>query len=171
MSLLEVIRERRSVRKFEARTVPDEVLAAMIEGLRWAPSAGNLQSRHFYFVFEAGLRERLAAAALDQRCIAQAPLAVVACADHGIRGEYGSRGVDLYCLMDVAASVQNLLLVAEAEGLGTCWIAAFEEEKVRDLLEIPAHLRPVTIVPLGYPAEHPDPPPRVDPAEAVELIR
>jgi len=160
MSLLDVIRERRSVRSFETRAVPDDVLAAMIEGLRWAPSAGNLQSRRFCLVFDRARREKLARAALRQMFVAEAPLVVVGCADHRIDREYGERGVELYCVQDVAASLQNMMLVAHDQGLASCWVGAFDEARVRKILALPAHLRPVAIVPVGYAAERPEPPAR-----------
>jgi nitroreductase len=171
MEILEAIKQRRSIRQFQGKAVPPEALGTLIEALRWAPSAGTLQSRRFYFVFNEGLKAGLARAALDQLFIAQAPLAVVACADHRIARHYGERGMRLYCLMDVAASLQNLLLVAQAQGLGSCWVGAFDEDEVRTLLQLPPHLRPVAIVPIGFPAEHPQPPARMPNEEAVGVLR
>jgi len=172
MKILQAIKERRSVRAFQAREIPSEAVEALMEALIWAPSAGNLQSRRFYFVFNPGIKERLARAALHQNFIAQAPLAIVACADHHrVVWRYGERGVTLYCLMDVAASVQNLLLAAHELGLATVWVGAFHEEEVRRVLDLPPHLRPVTIVPVGYPAERPAPPRRVSKEEAIVFVR
>ncbi|MFQ5843879.1 MAG: nitroreductase family protein, partial [Planctomycetota bacterium] len=94
----------------------------------------------------------------------------VACADHRIEEDYGERGVKLYALLDVAASVQNLLLAAHAAGLGACWVGAFEEEGVGRLLELPAYLRPVSIVAVGLPREDPPPPPRVGRRRAVVFV-
>ena len=150
-----MFRERRSVRAFEAEKPPADVLARLVDALRWAPSAGHLESRHFYFVTDRTLRRKLARAA-EQPFVGRAPVVVVACADLRIRREYGARGVQLYCLMDVAAAVQNLLLVAHREGLGACWVGALDEKEVRGLLGLPRHLRPVSLVPLGYPAEEPE---------------
>ena len=161
MDILRIIRERRSIRAFQDRPLSEALLDELVEALRWAPSAGNLQSRFFYFVLEPGLRQRLAEAALAQEFVAEAPLVVVACADRRIARRYGRRGTELYMLQDVATSLQNLLLVAHARGLGAVWVGAFEEERVRDLLEIPEPLRPVALVPVGYPAERPPAPPRV----------
>ncbi|MFQ5881359.1 MAG: nitroreductase family protein [Candidatus Methylomirabilales bacterium] len=171
MEVLEAIKQRRSIRQFQRKALPPKVLDNLIEALGWAPSAGNLQSRKSYFVFSEGLKAQLARAALDQDFIAQAPLAVVACADHRISWRYGERGVSLYCLMDVAASLQNLLLAARALDLGSCWIGAFDEDEVRKLLKLPPYLRPVAIVPIGFPAEQPEPPPRVPKEEAVVFVR
>lgn len=168
--MLEAIKERRSIRQFKPEALSPPILDVLIDALRWAPSAGNLQSRKFYFISNKDVKAKLAQAALDQDFIAQAPLAVVACADHRIARRYGERGVRLYCLMDVAASVQNLLLTAQAQGLGSCWVGAFDEGKVEKLLALPPHLRPVAIVPIGFPAEDPEPPARIPREEGVVTI-
>ncbi len=170
MEVLEAIKQRRSVRQFRKEPLPAQALDLLIDALRWAPSAGNLQSRKFYFIFNTALKAKLARAALDQDFIVQAPLVVVGCADHRIASRYGNRGVGLYCLMDVAASIENLLLTAQAEGLRSCWVGAFDEDDVQKLLELPPYLRPVAIVPIGFPAEHPEPPPRVSREEVAVRI-
>ena len=170
MELMEAITKRRSIRTFAKKKIPDKQLDVLIRALRWAPSAGNLQSRRFYMVFNPRLRKKLATLAWDQEFIAEAPLAVVACADHRIEKEYGPEGVELFCVLDVAASIQNMLLAAHAEGLGSCWVGAFDEQEVRSLLKLPAHLRPVSIVAVGYPAESPEPPPRVRRSRAVVCL-
>jgi nitroreductase len=171
MNVLQAIKERRSVREFQKTEIPPEALETLMEALIWAPSAGNLQSRRFHFVFNQEIKERLARAALSQEFIAQAPLAVVACADHiRVAWRYGERGMTLYCLLDVAASVQNLLLAAHELGLATVWVGSFHEGKVRQILRLPPHLRPVTIVPVGYPAERPAPTQRLSKAEAIVLV-
>ncbi len=172
MDVLQAIRERRSIRAFQDHPIPQEAIEALIEALTWAPSAGNLQSRHFFFVFNATLRSRLVDAALGQDFIAEAPLVIVACADHErIRWRYRDRGVHLYCLLDVAAAVQNLMLAAHAHGLGTVWVAAFDEAAVSRLLNLPASLRPVTLVPVGYPAERPSPPRRLPREQLITFVQ
>ncbi len=171
MEIMQAIKQRRSIRQFQPTPIPPEALDTLIDALRWAPSAGNLESRQFYIVFNEDLRAKLARAALGQSFIAQAPVAVVACADRRIIRDHGERGVHLYCLMDVAASLENLLLAAMAHGLASCWVGAFEEQEVRRLLRLPAHLRPVAIVPVGFAAERPEPPPRRPHEEAVVFIR
>ena len=160
MNVLQAVRQRRSIRTYRRTPIPDQALDRLVLALRCAPSSGNLQCRKFYFVFNAALRRKLAKIAWDQKFVAEAPLCVVACADHRIEREYGQPGVDLFCLLDVAASIQNLGLVAHEEGLGTCWVGAFDEQEVRDLLDLPKHLRPVSLVSVGYPDEEPEAPPR-----------
>ncbi len=170
MDILEIIKNRRSIRKFKDKEIPKEILEKLILALIWAPSAGNLQCRKFYFVFNKEIKEKLAKASLDQRFIAKAPLVVVACADEEIEWKYGERGKNLYSICDVAMSIQNMMLLAQNEGLGTCPVGAFEEDKIREILNLPSNLRPILIVPVGYPAQKPTPPQRISKEKAIEFI-
>lgn len=114
---------------------------------------------------------RIARAALNQSFIAEAPLTVVACVDHRVAYRYGERGINLYCIQDVAASIQNMLLTAYEMGLGSCWVGAFREDEVKESLRLSGNLRAVAIIPIGYPSRIPKPPPRVSMDEAVEFMR
>jgi nitroreductase len=171
MTVLEAVKERRSIRKFLQRDIPHDVVEKLIEAIIWAPSAGNLQARKFYFVEDPAVKKALANAALRQNFIANAPLVVVGCTNSLIRNVYGERGVHLYSIQDVACSIMNLMLVAHELGLGTVWVGAFYEDEVSSILRLPPHLRPVAIVPVGYPEKVPSPPPRVSPDEAVVWVR
>lgn len=172
MSILDAILQRRSIRDFTGQDVPQEAVDMLVEAIRWAPSAGNLQSRKFYFIFDREIRKELAGAALNQQFIAQAPLAVVACLDRHIAVRYGDRGVHLYSIQDVAASVMNLMLVAHELRLGTCWVGAFNEFTVVEILDLPDHLRPIAIIPVGYPGKVPaGRQKRISKEEAVTMVR
>lgn len=166
MELLEVICNRRSIRKYETAPLAAAEERALREAIIWAPSAGNLQARVFYFVRDAKTKRALVAAAWGQEFLAEAPLVLVGCAAlERIAPRYGRRGTTLYALQDVAASVQNLLLVAQALGLGTCWVGAFDEAQVSRTLNLPSGHRPVALVPVGKPAESHAPPPRLPQSE------
>lgn len=169
--ILKIMKERRSIRKFQEKEIPGEIIDKLIEALIWAPSAGNLQARKFYFVFNEKVKKELAEAALSQDFISQAPLVIVGCADQEIILRYGERGKNLYSICDVAASIQNLMLLAKEQGLGSCWIGAFEEKEVIKILNLSDNLRPIAIVPIGYPAEKPLAPPRVSKEKAIKFIR
>jgi nitroreductase len=79
---------------------------------------------------------------------------IIVCANENRSSErYGVRGKSLYCIQDTAAALQNIHLTAYSLGLGTCWIGAFNEEEARRTLKIPQGIRPVAIVPVGYPTE------------------
>ena len=170
MDILSTIKDRRSVRDFHKKAIPGHVVDKLIEALIWAPSAGNLQARKFYFVKNDGVKKRIADSALKQRFIAEAPLVVVGCTDRRISSKYGERGVHLYSIQDVSASLMGMMLCAHEYGLGSTWVGAFKEDEISRILKMPAHLRPVAVVPVGYPSRIPSPPPRVSKKEAVEVI-
>ncbi len=170
MDVLEAIKKRRSIRRFQDREIEKEKIDLLIEALIWAPSAGNLQARRFFFVKNPEIKKALAEAALGQRFVARAPLTIVACTDARIGNIYGMRGVNLYAIQDVACSIMNMMLLAHSLGLGTVWVGAFDEERVSEILSLPEHLRPVAIVPVGYPERIPPPPPRVSPEEAIVWV-
>src|SRR4030066_1991117 len=151
MDILKAVKERRSVRDFQKKGIPEEIVDKLIDALIWAPSAGNLQARKFYFVKDERTKKKIAAAALNQNFISEAPLVIVGCTDSRISSKYGERGIYLYSIQDVAVSIMGMMLVAHENGLGTVWVGAFREEEVFDILKLPKNLRPVAIVPVGYP--------------------
>ncbi len=171
MSILEIIKKRRSIRKFKKDKISKEIVEKLKEALIWAPSAGNLQARKFYFVFDEDEKVRLARAAFDQNFIIEAPLVIVGCADMDKISWYGKRGENLYAICDVAVAIENLMLVACAEGLGTCWVGAFKEGEVADILNLPQNERPIVICPVGLPAENPFPPEREDKENLIKEIK
>ncbi|MBE3586146.1 MULTISPECIES: nitroreductase family protein [Desulfofundulus] len=155
-TILSLVRGRYSVRHYRPDPLPEALLDQLLEAARWAPSAGNLQPWFFYVVTRQEKKEALARAALNQRFITQVPVVIVVCAEPERSARvYGERGRKLYCIQDTAAAIQNILLTASALGLGTCWVGAFNEDQVRECLEIPPQFRPVAIIPVGYPADDP----------------
>jgi len=158
MDLREAILRRRSIRAFTDRPVDVDAVEALKEAVLWAPSAGNLQSRVFFFVTHERTRALLGEASYQADIFRSAPLVVVGCTDAAIESEYGERGRTLYAVQDVAAAAQNLLLTAHAHELGSVWIGAFEPDAVRAALDLPDGLEPVTMIPVGTPAESPAPP-------------
>jgi nitroreductase len=160
MEVFEAILKRRSIRDFEKKEIPKEKIEKLKEALIWAPSAGNLQARKFYFVFNEEIKKKLAKAALNQNFITKAPLVIVGCCDLEKISWYGERGKNLYTICDVSAAIENLLLMATAETLGACWVGAFDEKEVSKILNLPKNERPIVIVPIGFPKEIPSPPER-----------
>lgn len=169
MNILRAVKERRSVRDFQKKEIPQDIVDKLIDALIWAPSAGNLQSRKFYFVKDEKVKKKIAVAALNQYFIAEAPLVIIGCADSRISYRYGERGVFLYSIQDVACSLMGMMLVAYENGLGSVWVGAFNEDAIIEILKLPKYLRPVAIVSVGYPSKIPSPPPRVSREEAVEF--
>ncbi|RJS85796.1 nitroreductase family protein [Candidatus Bathyarchaeota archaeon] len=156
MDIFKAIKTRRSIRVFTKEEVSEEEIEEIIDAARWAPSAGNIQPWIFIVVRDPKRKERLSKAALNQLFIEKAPVIIVVCADQErSKKVYGRRGVNLYCIQDTAAAIQNLLLAAHALRLGACWVGAFDEEAVRRALNIPSGVRPVAIIPIGRPAVKP----------------
>lgn len=158
MDVWQAIESRSSVREYDSRRdVSEDDLLRLLGAAIRAPSAGNLQPWRFFVVRDRQVKLALARAAADQEFVAQAPVAIVVCAepDRSAR-RYGRRGTELYCLLDCAAATQNLLLAAAALGLGSCWVGAFSESGVRSAVRIPSTLRPVAIVPIGWPRGEPE---------------
>lgn len=153
--VLEVIRNRHSIRAYKDKPIPDDIIKKIESALIYAPSAGNLQSRKFFFVFDRIKKFEIAKASLSQMFIASAPLVIVGCTDSFIKNRYGARGTALYAIQDVSISVSFAMLVAQEEGLGTVWIGAFDEKEVSKILNLPDNLRPIVIMPFGYPDEEP----------------
>jgi len=157
MDVFEAIKTRRSIRAFTRQDVSKEDVKKLLDAARMAPSAGNIQPWEFIVVRDPQMKRALSIAALDQTFIEEAPVVIVVCADLTLSASgYGIRGVRLYCLQDTAAAIQNMLLAACALGLATCWVGAFHEEEARKVLNIPSGVRPVAIIPVGYPAETPE---------------
>jgi len=156
MSILKVIKERRSVRRYRSDPIPDEVLLRVLDAARFSPSGKNLQPWKFIIVRNETLKRRLAEASLRQSFIAEAPVVVVAC---GFPDRCYSR-LGNYMKswpVDVAIAVEHLMLQAQEEGLGTCWVGAFEEGEVKSILNIPDGVKVLALTPLGYPDENPVP--------------
>lgn len=162
MKVFEAIKKRRSIRRFDPnKKVTEEQVEKLLEAARWAPSAGNLQSWFFVVVRDQKVKEQLVEATLGQDFIAEAPIVIVSCADlEKSSSRYGKRGSILYAIQDATIATQNLWLAATEMGLGGVWVGAFDEDKVSRTLNLPSHLRPIAILPIGYPAESPSPPPR-----------
>ena len=151
MELLEAIKTRRSTRTFKKQTIPDNAIETIIDAARCAPSAGNIQPWEFVIIKNPTVKKKLAEAALNQSHVEEAPVVIVVCADEKRSSMgYGKRGRTLYCLQDTAAATQNILLAAHSMGLGTCWVGAFNEDEVKDILKAPEGIKPVAMIPLGY---------------------
>lgn len=146
---MEAIKERRSVRRYQARPVPEEILAEILEAVRLAPSANNRQDWHFVVVRDAEQRRRLAEAA-GQPFVGTAPVVIAGISLNP--GRIMSCEVPAYAV-DLAIAMSNITLVATARGLGTCWIGAFSQKRVQEILGVPEKYKIVQLMTLGYPAD------------------
>jgi nitroreductase len=168
--LSNIIKKRRSVRKYLQKDVPDEILQKVLDSTRYTPSAGNYQPWEFIVVRNPDMKKDLAAASFNQNWMLEAPVLIVACVNVRLAGAvYGERGSRLYGIQAVAAAIENMMLTAESLDLGTCWVGAFSEVVVARLLECPEYVRPCAIITLGYPAEEPLVPPKQSTQEYVHI--
>jgi len=146
MSLLNAIFRRRSIRLYEREPIPDDVLRNILEAGRLAPSADNAQPWHFIVITEPKIKEKLARGRWN-RFIKDSAVTIVGCG-------YAS---NRWSTVDVAIALENMVIAAEAQGVGSCWVGDFEEEEVKELLGIPDSLKVVALIAFGYPAEKPGP--------------
>ena len=155
-SFLELVKKRRSIHRFKSDPVPDEHIDRIIEAARWAPSGFNLQPWEFVVVRNQESKNRLAEASWGQNFVSTAPVIVVVCSNLNIISKaYGERGSSVYSMQDTAAATENLILAAWNFGIGSCWVGSFNERMAKEILVLPNHVRPLAIVPLGYPATKP----------------
>ena len=156
MDFFAVVRARHSIRAYAARPVESEKIRRILECANAAPSAGNLQAYAIVVVQDPERRKALARAALDQDHIAEAPVVLVFFQDPRRSAiKYGRRGALLYALQDATIACAYAQLAATALGLGSCWVGAFDEQRVREIVRAPRELIPVALLTIGYPAESP----------------
>jgi nitroreductase len=169
MDFFEVVEKRHSIRRFDrTKEIPEGDLNKILETAIKAPSAGNRQAWDFIIVKDQEIKKQLVRGAFSQSFIAQAPVVVVVCANKERSAMvYGKRGSELYCLQDTAAAIQTMLLALTALGYGACWVGAFNESAVREVMKIPEGSRPVAIIPIGVPVKIPPATPRISLGELI----
>ncbi len=164
MDLHQAIESRYSVRAYQDRPVEDDKLARVLEAARLAPSGCNRQPWKFVVVRDADTRAKLAVACNDQTFVGEAPVVIVGV---GLMPDR-TMGCDVPGdPVDVSIALEHIALAATAEGLGTCWIGAFEQDAVRQVVGVPDSAKVIEVMPLGYPADSPRPKSRKSMAEIV----
>jgi nitroreductase len=148
MSLIDFILTRRSIRRYEKKDIPEEVLAQIFETGRQAPSAVNKQPIHFVIVKDNEIKKELSNG-LFNRFVKDAPVVIVGCAD------VNSLLTGKWAIVDATISMQNMVIASWTLGVGSCWLGDFNEKKVKELLRIPDKWKVVALVTLGYPDEQP----------------
>ncbi len=154
MKVLDVIQKRRSVRKYKEDPIPEKDLMRVLEAARLAPSGKNFQPWKFIIVKDKALKEKLAQASAGQFFMAEAPIIIVGCGFPDNCYAHMGRYMKSWSV-DVTIALEHLILQAQEEGLGTCWIGSFEEEEVKAILNIPENVKVLALTPLGYPDEIP----------------
>lgn len=152
MDYYEVIRKRRSIRGYQNRDVEEDKLKRILEAARIAPSATNAQPWLFIVVRKTEVKEKLKAA-YPRPWFWSAPVVICAC---GIVGQAWRRDDGKsYLDVDLAIAMDHLILAATAEGLGTCWIGAFDPTQVERILHLAPGIEPIALTPVGYPSAWP----------------
>jgi nitroreductase len=151
MDFYEVIKKRKSIRQYKSDPIPDDVLSRILDAGRIAPSAKNIQPWRFIVVKDPEVKRKIGEASRGQTWIADADVILVGCILEkiawGRMGGYMSSGP-----VDLAIAMDHIILAAANEGLGTCWIGAFTEKDVREILNVPDEVKVMALTPIGYPA-------------------
>jgi len=159
MGVIDLIKDRRSIREYVEKDISYEDILEIIEAARWAPSSGNLQNWYFVIVKNKDTIEKIAKAT-GQEFVRNSNTIIVVCSDDQlVESVYGDRG-KMYAIQNVAAAIQNMLLVATEKGIGTCWIGAFDEDTVKNIIEAPKDINIHAIITLGYYSKKPEAPKR-----------
>lgn len=166
MDFLELAKARYACRLYQPRPIEQEKLLRVLESARYAPSGSNRQPWKFVLVEDPEIRRRLVHACANQRFIATAPVVIAGCGlmpdrmmSCGVPGDP----------VDVAIAMEHFALAATAEGLASCWIGAFSQDEVRQVLSIPPTVKVIELMTLGYPADIPRPKARKPLSEIVVL--
>jgi nitroreductase len=161
MEVLECITTRRCIRKYQKKEIQWDLVSNVLEAGRFAPSAGNLQNWKFVVILDEDKRNAIAEACVKQFWMAEAPLHIIIIGEpEKAKRHYGDRGERLYTVQGCAAAMENMMLEAHNLGLGSCWVGAFDEDKIRSIIGAPKEARPQAIVTVGYAAEEPEIPTR-----------
>ena len=150
MEVFEAIRKRNSIRAYSDKPVPEEKLLAVLEAARLAPSGRNSQAWKFIVVRDVELRQALGRATGGQAHVYAAPVIIAAVATDP--ESLMPCGIIAYPV-DLAIAIDHMTLAALELGLGTCWIGAFSQEKVKEILGVPEQYRVVSLLTLGYADE------------------
>ncbi len=161
MDVTTAIRTRRSIRKYKRKDIPENVLREILEVARTAPSAANRQPWELIVVKDSKLRAELVPLCKNQKFVEDCSVFLVALEDPEQK----------WCRIDLAIMMDQITLAAHEKGLGTCWIGAFDKDKVGELLGVPATRTVAVCLTVGYPDESPEARPRKPMEELVHYNR
>ncbi len=155
-NFLDLVAKRKSIRSYKNIEIEKEKLDYVLEAFRLAPSAKNLQPWKLVIVTDEAIKRELVPACKNQASISEAPVVIVACAKeeeaYGIA--YGMMGGYMNSFpVDLGIAFEHIMLAATEQGLGTCWIGAFNEKAVKEVIGVPENVRVVALTPIGYPNE------------------
>ncbi len=156
MEVFEAVQRRKSIRSYESKTIPAEVMDRILESARLSPSASNRQPWHFIVVKDTDMKKALSTG-MFAKFLHEAPVIIVACGDE--------KASPNWYVVDTTIATQTMVLAATAEGLGTCWIGSFNEIDVKKLLDIPDGFRVIALLPIGYPRD------KLDVSKVINLMK
>lgn len=162
METIEAICTRRSIRKYTSQPVSEEIIHELLAAAMYAPSAGNQQPWHFVVIRARQILDAIPEFHPYAKMLKNAPAAISVCGDPALE-KYRDRW-----MLDCSAATQNILLAAHAKGLGAVWVGLYPEvsrmDGVRNLLALPKHIVPLSLIPIGYPSEQVPQPRRFNPS-------
>jgi nitroreductase len=160
MEAMDAILSRRSIRKYTGQPVPDEMIGELLKAAMSAPSAGNQQPWHFVVIRERSILDQIPKYHPYSAMLKEASVAVLVCGDLKSEKHKG------YWVQDCSAATQNLLIAAQAKGLGAVWLGVYPREDrvagIRGLLGLPDRIVPLSLIPIGYKGEEKPPADRYD---------
>jgi len=170
---IEAIYNRTSTRNFSSKEVSNDMLYHIIEAGTQAPSSGNMQPWEFVIVKDTNQKNKLIKStysgfyskdAKTQGWLLNAPVIIVICANYKRTASRYGKMSEEWALIDTANAVQNMILTATENNLGTCWVGGVLEDELKDLLELPSYLIPLGLLPIGYTEEAVQPKHKMNPS-------
>ncbi len=164
--VMEIIKGRRSIRKYQDKDVPEESLSRVLEAVQWSPSWANTQCWEVIVVKDPAIKEKLQGALIKNpatKAMVQAPVVLVLCGKLKSSGYFKDQVTTKFgdwFMFDLGIATQSLCLTAYDLGLGTVIVGLFDHNKTKEILGVPEDYEVVTMMPLGYPAKDPEAPKR-----------
>lgn len=164
--LMEIIKGRRSIRKYQEKDVPEEALNQVLDSVRWSPSWANTQCWEMIVVKDPAIKEKLQGTLIKNpatKAMAQAPVVLVLCGKLKSSGYYNDQAETKFgdwFMFDLGIATQSLCLAAYDLGLGTVIVGLFDHNKTKETLGVPEDYEVVSMIPMGYPAKDPEAPKR-----------
>jgi nitroreductase len=151
MNTIETINKRRSIRKYTNKEVSDEIINELLNAAMMAPSARNTQSWQFVVIKSRSLLDKLSEIHPYAKMLKEAPLAILVCGDKSLEEN------DYYQCINCSAATQNILLAAHDLGVGSVWLGVYPRaeriEPIKELLNMPEGILPISLIALGYADE------------------
>jgi nitroreductase len=161
MEVINAILDRRSIRKYQTKEIPEEIILTLLKAAMYAPSSRNTQAWHFIVIRERSSMDAIMKVHYYSQMLEKAPLAILVCGDKNLESKEGNLGVNC------SAATQNILLAAHELGIGTVWLGIYPRkermEPIGKLFDLPEHIIPISLVVLGYPDEKIERPERFSP--------